>query len=364
MEFLPLKTVISAFQASLSSVPDASCGFAVADLKVELPAEVAVIGGEVLVKLPSSSEPIDPAVLTKLSFTLGATCTPEAAPAPVSPWTAVPSGTAESLYGAWSQAGSAWIVGKGGTVLSSNNGATSFSSVDVGTTARFFTVSKIADVMVVAGEFGNAWFREPGAAVWHQSGVPSTGHINSLAPYGALLVAVGSAGSMFLSVNHGQTFDMLMAVTQNNLHSVVAGPDGLLWAAGAQGTVLVATDVKSWKLLPKLVAQHWYALSPMQSGRVFAAGESGQMAIYTPGGGQTVSSGTTKHLYAVHVMESGAVLAVGADGAAVWSKDGASFTALAPPTTQSLHAIADLGGGKLLVAGADGVVLRLDTTLL
>ncbi len=364
MTFLPLKTVVSAFQSSLSGVSDVSCGFAVADLKVELPAEVAVIGGEVMVKLASSAEPLNPAVLTKVSFTLGATCTPETAPAPVSPWTAVPSGTTESLYGTWSDATSAWVVGKGGKVLFSDNGATSFATVDVGTTARFFTVTRLQDIVVVAGEFANAWLRAPDSGAWSQSGVSWTGHINSVTVLGDLLVGVGSAGTVLVSSNQGQTFDLVGSLTPNSLHAVVAAPGGALWAAGAQGTVLISTDVKTWKSVDKLVPQHWYALSVAPNGRVFAAGESGKMALYTEGGGTLVDSATTKHLYAVHVLESGAVLAVGQEGAAVWSKDGTSFTALAAPTKESLHSITSLGGGKLLVVGTNGTVFRLDTNLL
>lgn len=364
MTFLPLKTVVSAFQSSLSGVSDVSCGFAVADLKVELPAEVAVIGGEVMVKLASSADPLNPAVLTKVTFTLGATCTPETAPAPASPWTAVPTGTTESLYGTWSDALSVWVVGKGGKVLSSDNGATSFTTVDVGTTARFFTVSKLADVVVVAGEFANAWLRAPDSGAWSQSVTSGTGHINSLTARADLLVAVGSAGTVLISGDQGQTFDVVGSVTPNSLHAVVATPGGTLWAAGAQGTVLLSTDVKTWKLLPKVVSQHLYALAVAPSGRVYVAGESGKMALYTESGGVLLDSATTRHLYAVHVLESGAVLAVGQEGAAVWSQDGKSFTALTAPTKESLHSISSLGGGKLLVVGTNGAALRLDTNLL
>lgn len=364
MTFLPLKTVISAFQSSLSGVPEPSCGFAVADLKVELPAEVALVGGEVMVKLASSSEPVNPAVLTKVSFTLGATCTPETQPAPVSPWAAVPTGTGEDLHGAWGDATSAWVVGKGGKVLLSTSGATSFSSVDVGVATGLFAVCKIGEAVIVAGESGTAWSFDADSGGWSESAVSTMAHIHGLVAYGGLLVGVGTSGAILVSSDQGQTFDAVAAITQNSLHAVTATPDGVLWAAGAHGTVLNAADVTFWKPVMSLVQQHWYALAAAPDGRIYAAGESGKMAVYAPGGGKLLDSGTAKHLYAIHVMESGAVLAVGADGAAVWSEDGASFTALTPPTTQALHAIAPLGGGKLLVVGAGGVVLRLDTSLL
>ena len=364
MTFLPLKTVVSAFQASLSGVPEPACGFAVADLKVELPAEVAVVDGEVMVKLASSSEPVNPAVLTKVSFTLGATCTPDTTVAPASPWTAVSSGTGESLNGAFSDATSVWVVGNGGKVLFAPGGGTSFSTMDIGTTSRLLAVSKVGDAVVAAGESGTAWFLEPGSGAWSESVVSTMAHIQALVAHGDLLVGVGSLGTILYSSNQGHTFDALPSITQDSLHAVTVSPDGRLWAAGAKGAVLTSTDVKTWKPVPALAPQQWYSLSPTPDGRVVAAGESGKVAIFTPGGGELASPCTTKDLYAVHAMESGAVLAVGADGAAVWSKDGTTFTALTPPTTQSLHAISPLDGGKLLVVGAGGVALQLDTTTL
>lgn len=367
MTFLPLKSVVSAFQASLSGSSDVSCGFAVADLKVELPAEIAVVGGEVMVKLASSAEPVNPAILTKVTITLGATCTPETMEPPtqpISPWTVVPSGTEQSLHGVWSDAASTWIVGMGGKVLHSKDGLLTLAAVDLGTQASFSAVAKVNDVVVAAGELGMAWVREPSSGAWSPASVASTAHIHGVAPRGELLVGVGASGSILVSGDEGQHFDLLGAFTQEDLNAVVAAPDGTLWAAGAFGTVLFSDDVKKWKAMEGEGAQHWYSLCVAPNGRIFVAGEEGKMAIYTLGGGKPVETGVGKHLYAVHCLENGAILAVGAAGTAIWSSDGNSFTTLSPPTTESLHAISSLGGGKLLIVGTGGTLLKLDTTLL
>lgn len=366
MTFMPLKTVISAFQASVAGASNESCGFAVADLRVELPVEVAVVSGDVLVKLASSAEPIDPAVLTKVTFTLGATCTPEpTVSAPPSPWTQIPSGTAVSLHGAWSEAGSAWVVvvGESGTVLTSSDGGSSFSAVALGTTARLSCVAKLQNSVVVAGELGTAWFHDPASGSWLASNVATNGHIHALATVGGLFVGVGAAGTIVSSANGGADFDLLGSFTPESLDAVVATPVGHLWAAGGKGTVLISQDATTWSAVAPVGPHHWYALSPLPKG-VIVAGEAGKLAIYGPGGGALVDSGTTDHLYAVHVLETGGILAVGRNGAAVWAKDGATFQPLPTPTTESLHAISSLGGGKLLVAGTGGALFRLDTHLL
>lgn len=367
MTFLPLKSVVSAFQASLAGSSDVSCGFAVADLKVELPAEVAVVGGEVMIQLASSAEPVNPAYLTKVTITLGATCTPETmeppAPAP-SPWTPVLPTTGEYFQGAFSDATSSWVVGLNGAVLTSKDGALTFSPVDVGTPVSFAAVTKLKDIVVAVGELGTARVRDPGSGAWSPSTVQSAEYILGLTTVGNFFVAVGGVGNILLSADQGQHFDFIGSFSQEDLNAIAAAPDGTLWAAGGLGTVLFSTDIKTWKSLEVLGSQHWYSLSVAPSGRVFVAGEGGRMAVYTPAGGKYVESGTGKHLYAVHALETGAVLAVGAGGTAIWSKDGTTFTALSPPTTESLHAISSLGAGKLLVVGEGGTILRLDTTLL
>src|SRR4051812_44381129 len=114
MSFVPFASVVAAFQSSLAQAAEAAACFAIADLKVDLPAEVMLSNGQVLVELASSASKVDPAVLTRLSFTLGATCAPDAMPQPSlpSPWAVVPSGTTDSLYGIASADPEIWVVGK------------------------------------------------------------------------------------------------------------------------------------------------------------------------------------------------------------------------------------------------------------
>lgn len=366
MTFVPFSSLVSAFKASLLEAASAPSCFAVSDLKVDIPAEVKVVNGQVLVQLAGAGAGIDAAALTRLSFSLGATCAPEAMPKP-SAWSASATGTAESLYGLASSQGAVWACGKGGVVLRSEDGARTFAPEPLPAPARLFAVAVTGNGMVVvAGADGALWILPPGGGGWVPVADFSKGHLNALWSQGARVLAVGSAGAIFLSDTEGKSWKGMQPFTSHNLHALWSSPDGALFAAGANGAVGVSMDTgESWSALPSPSSKHLFGGWAASKKEIFVAGEGGRVHRWDGSGAWSqLASGTTESLYALWGSSPTELWAAGRNGTLLRSTDGASFTRMDLGITASLHAIAPAGAGALALCGTGGLAGRLDVSLL
>jgi hypothetical protein len=367
MTFIPFASVVSAFQSSLLEVASASSCFALSDLKVDIPAEVKVVNGQVLVELASSANKVDPSVLTRLTFSLCATCTPDAmpeVPPAVSPWAVVDTGTAKSLFGIAQYGANLWIAGDSGVVLASLDAGLSFGIDPVGSALHLQCVAVTASgAVVVAGEKGSIFVLPTGYPKWIEIS-PFTGEqINSLVAAASRVVAVGTKGAIFLSEDDGQTWKPVNPFTQEDLHAVWRTPDGLLFAVGAAGAAGVSKDSgMSWIGLPGLPAQNFYGGWSGEASAAHVVGEKGTIYRFS-GSWNPLATKTLEHLRAIWGFTPMDVWAIGDNGTILRSQDGASFSPVDLSVTASLHALVG-AGDKLVIAGADGLVGRLDVSLL
>jgi photosystem II stability/assembly factor-like uncharacterized protein len=357
MAWIPLTQVVSAIQTSLSSASDPTTGFAVSELKVDLPAEILTLGGQVVVQLPGQMQKVETGKLARLSFTIGATAPPEAK-GPPSPWTRAYTGTFESLYAVAVSGERTLVAGKKGTLLESKDSGTSFLPIALGTSERLHAVAISGNgYALVAGNKGLLWRRASPDSPFLPLDLGVGTSLNAVATWGNVAVVGGAGGHVFMSVDDGQSWNPLGSVG-NNVHG--------LWGPSSDAVFVVCANGAVWKMdqgklvqLSSGVQRDLYGIWGTGPNNVYVVGHGGLILQSTDGGSSfhALVSGTTENLYSVWGTGPGNILVAGRKGTILRSADGTSFAPLAAGVTDALHAVASTPKGDMLLTGTSGLVL-------
>ncbi len=357
MAWIPLTQVVSAIQTSLSSASDPSTGFAVSELKVELPAEVLTLGGQVVVQLPGQMQKVEAGKLARLSFTIGATAPPEAK-GPPSPWSRAYTGTFESLYAVAVAGERVLVAGKKGTLLESKDGGLSFLPLALGTSERLHAAAISASgYALVAGNNGLLLRQASPDSAFQSVDLGISASLNAVAAWGNMAAVGGAAGQIFLSSDDGQSWSAF-GLGNKNVHGLWGPSSDSLFVACARGE-LWKWDKGKFVPLPSGVQRDLYSVWGTGPNNVYAVGHGGLILHSTDGGAsfQALASGTSENLYAVWGTGPGNILVAGRQGTILRSADGTSFAPLDAGVTDALHAVASTPSGAVLLAGTSGLVL-------
>ncbi|MDC0749280.1 WD40/YVTN/BNR-like repeat-containing protein [Polyangium mundeleinium] len=367
MAFVTLTHFLSAFRTSLAKV-EQSDGFAVSELKVEVPAILSQKGLEVLLEVPNPEAGItpDPAYLARLTMSFsalppGAELTGPGG-APVDPWKALYSGTTESLYGIHARSsGDVHAVGKLGVLLWSPDGET-FGPASDATGERLHALwgSGAGELCAVGANGLILRCPKPGGA-WAPVASTTNVSLNGITGTGSgLMYAVGDAGTLLQSISSGTAWQPLPGPSKTHpLHAVWSSSNGRAHIVGGAGTIVSKTG------------DHFQPTASGTSRDLFGVWGSGPNDVYVVGAGGKIlhstdglqwtaqPSGTTENLYAVWGSGPGDVYAVGRGGTILHTSDGGTTWKLQKSgTTEALHAISGTGPGEVWIAGAAGTLLR------
>lgn len=369
MASTPLADLIAALQISLEKAEQLSPGgFMLVDLKLDFPAVLGTLGNQVTVELPEPGSEVEiPAqYLSRVSLTLSAGPTaPGALPLEGSPevglWSAISTGTAESLYDLWiSAAGIIYVVGTGGVILHSGDGLT-FGPATSPSGRRLYTVwgSGSGDVSA-AGRKGYLTRMASPAGGW--SVVPSDidKDINAIWGDGSgRMYAVGAKGLLLASEDNGKTWQSKLGLTSGNKHGVW-GTHEHIFVVGAEGHIerVIAQTFEVTQVWSSSRRLHGiWAANPEV---VYAVGEQGTI-VRSKDGGQSwvgVPSGTSQQLYAVWGRGPFDIYAVGRGGTILRSIDGGdTWIREESSTTESLHAVDGAADG-IYAVGTKGAMVR------
>ena len=225
---------------------------------------------------------------------------------------------------AWADDMNALVVGRGGTVLLTDDG-------------------------------GKRWSAAPRPAVADLHG--AVFHLDGKRGW-----VVGDGGLLLETRDRGRTWQSVVRATDKDLHAVASGVVGRwLWASGA-GVVVASSDGGDrWSAVPAPAATRFtgIALHP-DSGAVLLTDEAGTVHTSTDDGATWQSRKlSARALRAVSVSPDGALIAVAGDGGTVaLSEDGGmTWTSMSTGVSTSLRAAAIAAGSRALLAGEAGVVL-------
>jgi photosystem II stability/assembly factor-like uncharacterized protein len=196
-------------------------------------------------------------------------------------WTQQTSGTVQHLNAAVSNSAGAYVaVGRGGTVVTSSDGGTSWTTPGSGTLGDLYGVTWGAQRFVAVGAEGLIVTGQTGSD-WSQP-EPLTQRTLRAAAFGALLVSgataatnvyvvVGDGGTVLTSNDTG-TWTLQPPFTTKNLRGVTFG--GRFVAVGEDGAVFTSTDGVSWQARTSGTTADLNAVARQISGYT-AVGEAG-----------------------------------------------------------------------------------------
>ena len=249
-----------------------------------------------------------------------------AAAAAAQDWTLVPLGTTADILHIEDHSGTMlWAVGRGGFATKSDVAHEIWTQQDVGTSADLNSVLQPASGQVWLGA-GAGVVRRLINSAWVGRNLPVSNEDFHLFSRGSGTAgAVGSGGSIYLTVNGGDTWTLKLNAGVP-LHGGKGFVTSIHWVVGDAGTILKTSD----------------------------GGDS-----YT-----ALASGTTADLYAFLEGGGGAYFAVGAQGTILKSTDGGlTWSPRSSGTFQTLRAISYSGQNAnwMIVAGEGGVMFRTTT---
>lgn len=129
------------------------------------------------------------------------------------------------------------------------------------------------------------------------------------------MVAVGSGGTILVSVDYGEHWESVLSGTSNDLYGLAYGYafDQDRWVAvGQNGVILTSIDGYSWQSSPPFTGNTLYGVA--WAGVFIAVGAGGVMGVSADLGGswEAKASGTTNDLYDITV-DQGLYVIVGAN---------------------------------------------------
>jgi gliding motility-associated-like protein len=238
-------------------------------------------------------------------------------------WTAQTSGTTQSLLGVYfTSATQGWAVGTGGTILTTNNGGTSWTAQTSGTTQNL-----------------NSVYFTTASQGW----------------------AVGDGGTILTTSNSGASWTAQTSGTTQSLFGVYFTSATQGWAVGGGGTILATSNGgASWTAQPSGKTQSFSSVYFTSASQGWAVGDGGTILTTSNGGASWTAqtSGTTQSLFGVYFTSATQGWAVGTGGTILTTNNGGtSWTAQTSGTTQSLRSIYFTSATQGWAVGSGGTIL-------
>jgi serine/threonine protein kinase len=276
---------------------------------------------------------------------------------------ALKSRSNEMLNRVWaSEANGVFVAGNNGIILRAKDGqtfspfaqtssASSLYGIFGGAKGQAFAVGYNNEILKVSPE-GNLDLLQSG----------STPMLSSIWGKGEQeLYVVGSAGSLFRSLDAGNTWAEVALETNVYLSSVWANKNGQLYLVGEQGTLLTSTDGLSWQNLDPGTNDTLSTLYGSPTGDLYIVGGVGLILHSTDNGlswskRDSNSSSTLVNLWA---SQGNDLFVVGLNGTALRSKDsGLTWEKLKTNTTANLIGVWGRSATELYASGEKGTILH------
>ncbi|MFZ3137404.1 MAG: chitobiase/beta-hexosaminidase C-terminal domain-containing protein [Thermodesulfovibrionales bacterium] len=272
-------------------------------------------------------------------------------------WILSDSGTTENLYGVTYGNGKFVAVGRNGTILTSDNGATWDCEIS-GTTEYLYAVTYGSNKFVAVGRNGTILTLADGETTWEtqSSGITDPPVFNGTIYDNGKFVAVGGEGTIITS-DDAVTWTSETKVTGNNLTGVAYGNSKFV-VVGYSGTILTLTDGETtWKIKNSGTSNNLQGVTYGNS-KFIAVGNSGTIRSSDTGvTWSTENSGTTYALTGVANCNS-TFITVGSLGTILTLADGeTTWTPRVSVTSQVLWG-ATYGSGLFVTAGSYGAIPR------
>lgn len=184
-------------------------------------------------------------------------------------------------------------VGGNGALYSDDAGATwldiTFATDDLHGVTR---VQTDADDVIAVGDAGSAWLSEDGGATWTSKTTPTTEHLYAACCCTGAVVAVGATGTIIRTVDSGANWTEPASGTTVTLRGV-AGFEATVVGVGDDGTVLRSSNAGvAWSPVTSGTTEDLYAVAVAPvTGRWTACGAGGTI-IQSDDGGATWSVAT------------------------------------------------------------------------
>jgi photosystem II stability/assembly factor-like uncharacterized protein len=292
-----------------------------------------------------------------------------AAPASALDWTVVPVGTANDLNVVSTSgfSGALYVAGDGGFVTESDFTRTTWTPVNIGTTADILSILEPSGGQVWMGG-GMGSVRVKSGTSWLVRSIPDAAHDYSLwTRDSGRAFAAGTGGAIYRTDNGGVNWTLKPSGTTSALHAGAGFVCCYSYAAGDNGTILYTSDAgEHWTAQVSGTTQNLYDIMELGYPGALAVGAGGTILRTTDAGitWTKITSGTTATLYAVGSsgLNSNWIVAVGAGGTAIKSTDGGlTWCSLNTGTTANLYGVIALDNAEYWACGAGGVVVRTTT---
>jgi hypothetical protein len=268
-------------------------------------------------------------------------------------WSAMSSGTSNSLRGVWGTSSSdVFALGSGGTIRHWNG--TAWSAMSSGTTSVLHNVwgTSSSDVFAVgdSGRIlhwdGTAWSAMSSGSVEHLWGVWGSSSSD--------VFAVGT-GLVILHWN-GTSWSAMSSGTGINLFGVWGTSSSDVFAVGTSGTIR-HWDGTAWSAMSSGTSNPLDGVWGTSSSDVFAVGSGGTIRHWNGTAWSAMSSGTSNDLCGVWGTSSSDVFAVGEAGTILhWN--GTAWSAMSSGTTKWLYGVWGTSSSDVFAVGQTGTILR------
>lgn len=117
-------------------------------------------------------------------------------------------------------------------------------------------------------------------SVSHRLDNPRALHLNALAVRGQIVFIAGEQGTLFRSVDAGQSFEALVSPYKGSWFTVALSDDGVVTAAGLRGNAFRSADGgASWQAVEGLPPVSIVAASTLPAGGVLLSNQAGQVFL-------------------------------------------------------------------------------------
>ena len=247
-------------------------------------------------------------------------------------WSVVPSGVSNSLAGVtWSDTNNEFLaVGAGGTILRGDG--SSWTPVSSPVTTDLEDGSWLGDRYIVVGKNGTILTSNADGSAWTPQNAPPTATtvtLGGVASNGARIVAVGTQSTIITSDDDGVTWIERESPVNNDLNDVSWNGNQFV-AVGSDGTVLLSADGAEWSLFITGVTDVNFVGVTVGSAAVptdpvmAMVGASGDFVTLDAGTALKIATGTSDRLAGIAWVDDGATpgyfVMVGNDGAVFTSQ--------------------------------------------
>ena len=269
---------------------------------------------------------------------------------------AVRSSPAAVLNSMASFGGHVYAVGEGGWIARADDGSL-WKTIDSGTTVPLKKAVSISSALYAVGGYGGingsfgAILRTTDGNTWQEVETIPGKILYSVAGNGNTVVAVGAMGTIYTSVNAGESWTVKSSGTNALLYDVMF-KDGVFLAVGSSGTVFRSTDGNEWA---RMTSGTFSTLSGVTFSNAQFTAASNTDVIFSPDGVTWTRSITTTLMDPGGKLLSGeGIFAVSSSSGPATSRDGLTWKRRA--ITNSGGAGRGIGflGGRLYAMGTSG----------